>query len=78
LILAALLQVNLPNPAWLRGMLAGHYSVLSGLVKGKFNLKFEIGEKCEMLQQGTEVKDIVVIADLKPDDAGTDVNVFTA
>jgi hypothetical protein len=76
--LAALLQANLPNPAWLRGMLAGRYSVLGGLVKGKFNLKFEIGEQCEMLQQGAEVKDIVVIEDIKPDNNGTDVNVFTA
>jgi hypothetical protein len=76
--LAALLQANLPNPAWMRGMLAGKYSVLGGLVKGKFNLKFEIGEQCELLQQGAEVADIVVIADIKPDANGTDVNVFTA
>jgi len=76
--LVALLQANLPNPAWMRGMLAGRYSVLGGLVKGKFNLKFEIGEQCEMLQQGAEVADIVVIADIKPDPNSTDVNVFTA
>jgi hypothetical protein len=76
--LAALLQANLPNPAWMRGMLAGKYSVLGGLVKGKFNLKFEIGEQCELLQQGAEVADIVVIADIKPDANATDVNVFTA
>lgn len=76
--LAALLQANLPNPVWMRGMLAGNYSVLGGLVKGKFNLKFEIGEQCELLQQGAEVADIVVIADIKPDANATDVNVFTA
>jgi hypothetical protein len=76
--LAALLQAKLPNPAWMRGMLAGRYSVLGGLVKGKFNLKFEVGEECEMLNQGSEIEDIVVIAALKPDNNGTDVSVFTA
>jgi hypothetical protein len=76
--LAALLQANLPNPAWVRGMVAGRYSVLGGLVKGKFNLKFEVGEQCEMVNQGSEIEDIVVIADIKPDNNGTDVNVFTA
>ncbi len=76
--LAALLQAKLPNPAWMRGMLAGRYRILGGLIKGKFNLKFTVGEECELLNQGEEIKDIIVIADLKPDDGGTDVNVFTA
>jgi hypothetical protein len=76
--LAALLQAKLPNPSWLRGNLAGKYSVLGGLVKGKFHLKFTVGEECEIVQPGSEIDDIVVIADVKPDNAGTDVSVFTA
>lgn len=76
--LAAVLQAKLPNPAWMKGMLAGNYKILGGLVKGKFNLKFTIGEECEMLNQGAEIQDIVVIADLKPDNNGSDVSVFTA
>lgn len=76
--LAALLQANLPNPAWLRGMVAGHYSVLGGLVKGRFNLKFVVGEECEMMNQGSEIADVVVIADMKPTNGGNEVNVFTA
>jgi hypothetical protein len=76
--LAALLQAKLPNPTWMRGMLAGRYAVLGGLVKGSFNIKFELGEECQMKQAGSEVKDIVVIADIKPAEGGTDVNVFSA
>jgi hypothetical protein len=76
--LAALLQAKLPNPSWLSGRVAGKYSVLGGLVKGKFHLKFTVGEECEIVQPGLEIDDIVVIADVKPDNAGSDVSVFTA
>lgn len=76
--LAAILQAKLPNPAWLRGMVAGRYSVLGGLVKGKFNLAFVVGEECEMMNQGSEIADVVVIADMKPEADGKDVNVFSA
>jgi hypothetical protein len=76
--LAALLQAKLPNPTWMKGQVAGRYSVLGGLVKGKFHLKFTVGEECEIINPGGEIDDIVVIADIKPDNAGTDVSVFTA
>lgn len=76
--LAALLQAKLPNPAWMKGQLAGKYSVLGGLVKGKFHLKFVVGEECEIVQPGTEIDDIIVIADIKPENGGQDVSVFTA
>jgi hypothetical protein len=76
--LAALLQAQLPNPVWMKGMLAGEYKVLGGLVKGKFNLKFEVGEQCELINPGGELEDIEVIADIKPDQAGNDISVFSA
>ncbi|MDJ1482969.1 hypothetical protein QNI16_20875 [Cytophagaceae bacterium YF14B1] len=75
---AALLQAKLPNPAFMRGGLAGKYSVLGGLVKGKFNLMFTVGEECDMIQQGNELGDIETIASLKPDAGGNDISVFTA
>jgi hypothetical protein len=75
---AALLQAKLPNPAWMKGRLGGRYSILGGLVKGKFNIKFTVGEKCEIVNPGGELGNIQVIADLKPDASATDVNVFTA
>lgn len=76
--LAARLQAKLPNPTWLKGTLTGRYSVLGGLVSGKFNLKFTVGDECELINPGGEIDDIVVIADIKPDNLGTDVSVFTA
>jgi hypothetical protein len=75
---AALLQATLPNPAWMRGMLGGRYSVLGGLIKGKFNLKMEIGEQCEIINYGEELDDIVIIADVKPDGSEGEVSVFAA
>lgn len=75
---AALLQAKLPNPTWMKGRLGGQYSILGGLVKGKFNLKFTVGEQCEIVTQGSELNNIQVIADIKPDANANDVNVFTA
>jgi hypothetical protein len=75
---AALLQATLPNPAWMRGMIGGHYSVLGGLVKGKFNLKMQIGEQCEIINYGEELDDIKIIADLKPDESTGEASVFAA
>lgn len=75
---AALLQAKLPNPTWLKGQLGGRYAILGGLVKGKFNLKLVVGEQCEIIQSGSEIDDIKVIEDIKPDVNGSDVSVFTA
>lgn len=75
---AALLQAKLPNPTWLKGTMAGRYSVLGGLVSGKFNVKIIVGEECEITTPGSELGDIVVISDLTPDAGSNDVSVFTA
>src|SRR5581483_7897806 len=45
--LAAILQAKLPNPSWFKGEFGGTYSVLFGLVKGHFKIKFTIGDQCE-------------------------------
>lgn len=74
--LAALLQAKLPNPTWMKGQVAGKYKVMGGLVKGKFHLSFTIGDECEIINQGSEIDNIEVIADLMPE--GTEVSVFTA
>jgi hypothetical protein len=75
---AALLQAKLPNPTWMKGQLGGSYSVMGGLVKGKFNLKLVIGDECEIVGTGSEIDDIKVIEDIKPDINSTDVSVFAA
>jgi hypothetical protein len=74
--LAALLQTKLPNPSWFKGEFGGTYSVLFGLVKGHFNIKFTIGDQCELVSDGSEIGDIKVIQDMKPDDKLTGVDVF--
>lgn len=75
---AALLQAKLPNPSWMKGELAGRYKILGGLVSGRFHLSLTVGEKCEIVNQGSELGDIKVIESLKPDTGGKEVSVFTA
>jgi hypothetical protein len=74
---AVLLQARLPNPAWFRGYLAGKYSLLGGLIKGRFRFKIEFGDKCEIIG-GSPIDGIVVISDLTPKEGSTDVDVFAA
>ncbi len=74
---AVLLQARLPNPAWFRGYLGGHYNLLGGLIKGRFRFKLELGEKCEIVG-GSVLDGIVVIGDLTPREASADVDVFAA
>jgi hypothetical protein len=74
----ALLQAQLPNPTWLSGRLAGKYRLLGGLIKGSFHLKLTIGDQCELINPGEEIDDIIVIADIKPEQGTKDASVFTA
>ncbi|MCV6628529.1 MAG: hypothetical protein OIF50_01580 [Flavobacteriaceae bacterium] len=72
---AVLLQAKLPNPAWFRGYLGGHYNLLGGLVKGRFRFKLELGEECELVQGGV-LGGMKIIADLSPKDQSDNVDVF--
>jgi hypothetical protein len=75
---AALLQAQLPNPIWMRGMVGGDYKVLGGLVKGNCKFKFEAGKKCE-LDDGASVLDgIEIISDIAPEENKVDVDVFSS
>jgi hypothetical protein len=77
---AAVLQAKLPNPFWMRGIVGGRYSILGGLVSGNCRFQFELGKECEieMVNEGSPVQDIKVIADATPADGATDVDVFNA
>ncbi len=44
--IAAILEAKLPHPNWFKGTLQAHYSVLGGLISGRMNFSFELGEKC--------------------------------
>jgi len=73
---AALLQAKLPNPAWFRGYLGGYYSVLNGLVKGRFRFKIELGKECEIVNGGP-LDGLQIISEVKPADGGKGVDVFS-
>ncbi len=43
---AAVLQAKLPNPFWARGVVAGKFAIMGGLIKGNCRFKFTIGQEC--------------------------------
>lgn len=76
---AAVLQAQLPNPFWMRGIVGGRFSVLGGMVKGQCKFQAELGEKCKMVKKAVDenaLDDISVISQLTPGNAEQDVNVF--
>lgn len=72
-----LFQARLPNPTWMRGYLGGRYSVLGGAVKGSFNFKVELGEKCD-IEGDSVLEGILIISDMTPEENALDVDVFAA
>ena len=73
---AALLKAEGPNPFWMKGTVGGRYRILNGLVKGNCNFDFEIGEKCEIVAEGSPLDGVKVIADITPKASQEDVDVF--
>ena len=74
---AAVLKGSGPNPIYLAGSIGGKFSILGGLVKGKFELPFSVGEKCD-IRGGSPFGEMEVIKQLTPSESATDVNVFIA
>lgn len=74
---AVLLQAKLPNPSWFRGYVGGHFSVLNGMIKGRFRFKIELGEECEIIG-GAPLGGIKIISGVTPNNDATEVDVFTA
>lgn len=73
---AAALQLQGPNPVWIQGNVGGQYSVLGGMIKGKCNFEFEMGEKC-IVEKSKDLSDIEIIASTAPAANSTDVDIFT-
>ena len=73
---AVLLQAKLPNPVWIRGYMAGEFSLLGGAVRGSFRFKLEFGEQCEFLS-ANPLEGLKSIADITPAQGTKDVDVFT-
>ncbi len=72
----AMLEAQLPRPAYFGGAFGLNFSVLGGLVRGNCRFKFSLGEKCEMVASGF-ADGLEVIGDMRPADRATDVDVFT-
>ncbi len=75
--LAALMQAQLPNPVWIRGIVGGQFSILGGLVKGKCRFEVEIGQRCEFVG-GNALSGVEIISDVKPAEGAPAVGVFTS
>ena len=72
----AMLEAQLPRPSYFGGGFGLNFSVLGGLLRGNCRFKFSLGEKCEMVESGL-ADGMEVIADMRPAEAATDVDVFT-
>ncbi|MDR1554051.1 MAG: hypothetical protein LBS69_11415 [Prevotellaceae bacterium] len=74
---AALLQAKLPNPSSFKAYIAVKAKVL-GIVKVNCRFKLSIGEECELVIPGGSPVDMIMITDVSPTDASSDISVFTA
>ena len=72
---AVLLQAKLPNPSWFRGYVGGHFSVLGGLISGRFRFKIELGDECEIIN-GAPLGGLKIISGVTPNDDAKDMDVF--
>ncbi|MFK8165311.1 MAG: fibronectin type III domain-containing protein [Lewinella sp.] len=72
---AALVQARLPNPFWAKGAVAGRFSVLNGLIKGKCKFVFEVGQECEIVPTGSQ--DIRLVQSISPGNTLEESSVFT-
>ena len=74
---ATLLKGQGPNPLYLYGSIGGKFKILGGLVKGRFEIPFSIGEKCD-IKGASPFGDMEVIKQLTPSESAEDVDVFIA
>ena len=74
--IAVLVRAQLPNPWWFKGILGIRYEVLGGIISGHARIEVEFGTRC-VLTTGTELG-LSIIADVKPSDGATEVDVFTS
>ncbi|MDR7212139.1 hypothetical protein [Flavobacterium piscis] len=72
---AVLLQAKLPNPVWIRGYMAGNFSILGGAIKGSFRFKLQFGKECEFIN-ADPLAGLRSIADITPTEGTKDVDVF--
>jgi hypothetical protein len=76
---AVVAQAKLPNPVWIKGIAGGYFSVLGGAVKGNCRFEIEIGEECQIVQDGSNsvLESLEILADATPQNNLKDIDVFT-
>lgn len=60
--LAAVLQMKGPDPFYVRGVIAGRYRVMGGLIKGDFRVPIKDGKEC-LLEDGSTAELVLPIID---------------
>lgn len=73
---STLLEGAGPNPFYFSGAVGGRFSVMGGLVSGRCDFDFEIGDECKVMAGSPFGEE--VIAQLTPSTGEADVNVFVA
>jgi len=73
LSMAAVMEGGFPNPFYARGAVGGSYTVL-GLIKGKCNFKFELGNKCEPSNEDYQEEEFTAIGQITPSEDTKEVN----
>lgn len=73
--MATILQSMLPNPTWFYGQIGVNIDLLGGLAKGNLDFKFEIGEKCQLMQPGQSPLGTEIIGQIEPSETN-EVDVF--
>lgn len=73
---STLLEGAGPNPFYFSGAVGGRFSVMGGLISGRCNFDFEIGDECKVMGGSPFGEEI--IAQLTPSTGEKDVNVFVA
>lgn len=74
---AVVAQAKLPNPTWVRGIVGGYFRALGGLVKGRCKFEITIGEECDLIQKGSVLESIEVLAEITPQENSKNVSVFS-
>ncbi|MGQ1945723.1 hypothetical protein ACT3CD_01310 [Geofilum sp. OHC36d9] len=73
---STLLEGAGPNPFYFSGAVGGRFSVMGGLISGRCDFDFEIGDECKVMGGSPFGEEI--IAQLTPSAGESDVNVFVA
>lgn len=74
---AAMMQGNFPDPTGFRGRAGLYYSVLGGLVEGRCNFAFSVGQNCTFVVPNP-LAGMDFIADMVPDNGGNNQSCFSS